>query len=237
MKNLLIFLLLGLLGLSSLMAQETQNDSIAPMQLEEPNRFDFIIQRSLLLGSADSMAVLKNSSGSWFLGLGFKLPIAHNRLGVRVQPGINWLKFNHAQNDTSKSFPNSRNDYSVQRHRLAYVELPVGVYYNITLDEERNPKAFVEAGGFVGYGFDFVLKTKETTLRDQGVTTKTNNLPDVEPLRYGLYGRVGYRWLALHVSYRLTDVFEPFVTDIDGTVTTTPYPIFPSVQFGVTVLL
>ena len=237
MKNLLIFLMLCFLGLYGLQAQETKKDSIPALQLEEPNRFDFILQRSILLGKADTMATLKNSSGSWFIGLGFKLPIAQNRLGVRVQPGINWLKFNHALNDTTKSFPDSRTDYTLQRHRLAYLEVPVGIYYNISLDEERNPKAFVEAGGFAGYGFSFVLKTKETTVRDQGLKTKTSNLPDLEALRYGVYARAGYRWFALHFSYRLTNVFEPFVTNIDGTVTTTPYPIFPSAQFGVTVFL
>ena len=154
-----------------------------PLAVQMPNTFDFVFQRDYMLGSGDADTASLRGSGSWFIGLGFKIPFADNRFGIRVTPGINWLKINYDHTDSDKQFPiigdtvvsnlypdlstitdpevralvqeqldalasRLKNvDYELQRHRLTYVDVPVGIYANLTRDENRKGEVFVEGGG------------------------------------------------------------------------------------------
>jgi hypothetical protein len=238
----------------------------SPLELEAANTFDFIVQRDYLIGSGDADTASLRGSGSWFLGLGFKIPIAKNRLGFRISPRFNWLKINYDHTDEDKRFPiiadtvvsnlypdlstitdpeareiaraqldamaaSLRNtSYELQRQRLTYIEVPVGLYFNITTDEEtQKAKACIEAGGTIGYNIGNIFKYRSTNRQDQSVQTRVNEVPDVESFRYGWYARAGFKKIAATFTYRSSYLFSFENAQMIHK--------FPQMQLGLTVML
>ncbi|MEM6261781.1 MAG: outer membrane beta-barrel protein [Bacteroidota bacterium] len=256
-------LFLGLVMVTfSIHLQAQEVDSALVMKVEDVSRFDLVFQRSFLLGAADATFPMQSTSGSYFVGLGFKFGFLNNKLGIRAQPGINWLRLNYSTNDDlfpeSSILPQDSSQqnatFEIQRHRLTYFEVPLGIYFNISQDEDLNPKAFIEAGGFISYLFAEMLK--EGTRANESaplIRTKTPEIAYIgsdQRLRYGLYARAGYRWFALFASLRLSDVFEPgavirnsadeAVVGTDGELLSVPQKtedMVPQLQIGVTIFL
>ncbi|MFK7970090.1 MAG: outer membrane beta-barrel protein [Bacteroidia bacterium] len=249
-----------------------QQDSIpprvmneSPLPLEVPNTFDFILQRGFLVGNGDADTASLRTSGSWFLGMGFKIPLANNRFGFRITPGINWLKINYDHTDGDKRFPliadtvvsnlypdltsiedsaarstaldqlnalaaRLRNvEYDLQRQRLTYIEVPIGVYFNIKKDEENKAVAFVEAGGIIAYNISGIFKYRYNNRQDQSVQSRVNEVPDVEAFRYGWYARLGYKKVSASINYRSSYIFT-FEKDLQA-------HKFPQLQLGIGVSL
>jgi hypothetical protein len=231
--------------------RDSTRSGIDSMQTEEVNVVDIIIQRGLMVGNGDTTnsTPIKNTSGTWFVGLGFKIPVIKNKAGFRLTPGLAFTKLNYDSVNVGKEFPGlidstESKDYFFQKHRLAYFQVPLGVYVNFTTDEKGRPQIFGEAGGYIGYRIGGVLRYGENKVRidadgeaqDQQVRTKITNIPDMEPLQYGFYGRLGYKNVAFNVNYRVPRLFkEPRTNDLgelDGT-----NPLFPRLELGVTLLL
>lgn len=231
MKYLLCLLTVLCMG-AALQAQETAPRDTSFDYLDELDRFNFIVQRGILLGGSPDFAPLRTTSGSWFLGLGFKAPLKQNRIGFRIQPGIEWLRLNYNQSTEDKQFPDTVRYAFSQLHRIAYASLPVGFYYNLTVDSLRNAQIFIEAGGFAGYSIGSVLKYSDRNVLDQQVQTRISNVQDLQRLQYGLYLRAGYRRIAATFSYRLTDIFQA-VEFAPGQ----PYPVFSRAQISLTAML
>ena len=74
-----------------------------------------------------------------------------------------------------------------------------------------------------GQGFE-LRKTKEQGIPD-----------DLEDLRYGLYARAGYRWVGLHFTYRLSNIFSDQFSPCNDR-SALP-PCMPVAQLGLTVML
>jgi hypothetical protein len=238
----------------------------SPLELEAANTFDFIFHRDYILGSGDADTASLRGSGSWFIGLGFKIPLAKNRMGFRISPGFNWLKLNYDHTDEDKQFPviadtvvstlypdlNAITDpeareiaraqldamaaslrntsYELQRQRLTYIEVPVGFYFNISKDEAtQKAKAYVEAGGMVGYNISNIFKYRSNNRQDQSVQTRVNEVPDVEAFRYGWYARAGFKKIAATFTYRSSYIFS-FENDLQT-------HKFPQMQLGLTFML
>jgi len=122
------------------------------------------------------------------------------------------------------------------------------VYVNFTTDEKGRPQIFGEAGGYIGYRIGGVLRHGENRdrteqindvkkVRNQQVRTKISNIADMENIQYGLYVRAGYRNIAVFAQYRLTDLFTEFKTNVLGNNTAAKNPLFPPLEFGLTLLL
>jgi hypothetical protein len=237
----LFFLLLATFAFSQKAANDSSAVKTDTLETEEVNVVDIIIQRGLMAGTNNvgDLTSLKNSSGTWFVGLGFKIPVLKNKAGFRLTPGIAWTKLNYDSVDVAKTFPDLPDgvDYNFQKHRLAYFQVPLGAYMNFSVDPKGRALIFGEAGGFVGYRIGGVLRYGENSVRDQVIRTKISNIPDMKNLQYGLYGRVGYKNVALNVQYRITDLFEKYKTDVEGNDTGILNPIFPQLEFGLTILL
>ncbi|MEL6844884.1 MAG: hypothetical protein AAFP02_16880, partial [Bacteroidota bacterium] len=125
-----------------------------------------------------------------------------------------WTIYDYAQS-SNKTFPTvlDENEPLIsEKHRLYVIELPVGLYWNITKDEDNDPLVFAELGGYAGY----VLSAQYLTERSTGVRTRVlkdkglEQEGDFQRLRYGAYARLGYKWAAIYASYRLSDVFDTF---------------------------
>ena len=226
-------------------AQDIPQDSslvdTSALETEEINVIDIIFQRSLLLGATSAETDIKNSSGSSFVGLGFKLPLVKNKAGFRVAPGFAWMKLNYDSINKPESniFPDLTDSlgYTFQRHRISYIQLPVGIYVNFNTDEKGRPQIFGEIGGYVGYRVSRVLRYGQSSVREQQIRTKVTNIPDTRDLQYGLYGRLGYKKIAFYGQYRLERLFAPKKTDLNNVSTEILNPTFPQLELGVTILL
>lgn len=225
--------------------QEISSDSTSVeknnLNTEEVNVVDIVLQRGLMVGVGNTSdeTQIKNSSGSWFVGLGFKIPVLKNRAGFRLTPGLAFTKLNYDSVDVAKIFPDLPGgvDYNFQKHRLTYLQVPLGVYVNFSVDEKGRALIFGEAGGYVGYRIAGVLRHGENSVRDQQIRTKITNVADMENLQYGLYGRVGYKSIAIHAQYRITRLFNKEKTDVEGANTGIPNPAFPQLEVGISFLL
>ena len=222
MKSILLTLLgLSLLALSPLAAQDSAQVASPALPTDPPRSFSLVFNRGFMLSGSqpDSVPLNGTGSGTYFIGAGFKFPLWQNKLGLRVAPGIAFTHFTYEQTNL-KTFPSIQDSLAypltLERHGATWVELPLGFYANFSRDEDGDPRFFAEIGGYVGYLLAANYKTRYTNV-DIGnlrVKEKIRDLHKVESewerLRYGLYGRLGYKWASLYVCYRLSEVFDEF---------------------------
>ncbi|MDX2247593.1 MAG: porin family protein [Bacteroidia bacterium] len=213
---------------------------------DPPSRFDLVFNRGLMLVSStqDSVPISGSNSGTFFIGGGIKFPLAKNKMGIRVTPGVAFSRIQYNQT-TIKTFPTIPDSLSFtltsEKHSLTYVELPLGFYLNISRDEDNDPKFFVEAGGYVGYLLSASYKTKYVNSDGQRVKTQVSDLEKIEAeferIRYGLYGRLGYKWASLYYSFRLSALFDEFANDPPRGGQGYKNPVIPPMEVGLTIFL
>lgn len=259
MKSLLSIILLGLLTFGNIYGQEVteleadsttlsieDEDFRTELPVDRASNFSLIFQRGFMLvtDKVDSVNFNGGLSGSFTLATSFKINLFKNTVGLRLQPGITWIKADYAQTNAN-TFPSVPDSFSSswivssEKHRFTYLEMPIGIYVNLSKDEDGDTKAFIEAGGYFGYKMGGAYKLKyDDTAVDEVVTVKRTGIRDLEELRYGIYGRVGYKWIALYYSYRLTDIFQEFRTDAEtGAATSFKYPKYPEMELGISIFL
>ncbi|MEM7369389.1 MAG: porin family protein [Bacteroidota bacterium] len=186
---------------------------------DRPRNFSLVFNRGLMLtgSSPDSVPLNGNSSGTYSIGGGIRIPLIKDAVRLRLTPSISWTHFSYDQTNL-KTFPTVADSLpqqlTLEKHTLIFGELPLGVIFNLSRDEDGDPRFFVEAGGYVGYLLGANYKTRFKDSEGLRVKNKRRDLEGIESeferLRYGLYGRVGYKWAALYFSYRLSDVFDEF---------------------------
>lgn len=210
-------------------AQEERSDNLP---VDRPRFFNLIFNRTFQISPSneESAGAPINSftSGNYFLGASFKTNFNHGSFGFRFQPGLAWQLLSYEQLD-AKTFPSTTTDLDLERHRMMYLEVPVGIFVNITKDEDGDPLVHIEGGAYAGYLLNSAYKVKFQNSLGQEVKTVTKDIPDLQDVRYGLYGRVGYKWLSLYYSYRLSDLFKEN--------TTNPIPGMPRMEFGFSFIL
>ena len=257
MKSLFSLALVLFLSLSMVTAQEIEENPAGKEKKEKKStslaadrasNFSLLFQRGFMLVTQKTDTVNLNGglSGSFTLGTSFKVNLFKNVVGLRLQPGINWSKADYAQTKAN-TFPSVQDSFPAnwivnsEKHRFTFLELPIGLYVNLTKDEDGDPRLFLEAGGYFGYRTGSAYKLKYDDVngeQTQTVTLKRANVPDLENLRYGIYGRFGYKWIAAYYSYRFSDVFRQFRTDpATGLPTPFQYPRYAPMELGITVFL
>jgi|GEM_PF-2489294 len=244
-KNMKIFrtflfcLLTYLICIPQIQAQDDPPEPVAPKKtsnIGQKRVLGIVFNRGFVMqGSKDASTPISGGrSGTSFLGFNYNVELG-DRFGFRIQPGFSWVKYSYQQVDT-KTFPSTLDTLDYEKHRLSFAEVPIGVYLNLTLSDDNKPQLFVEGGGFIGYMTGAILKTKgqiDVGELDQTIINKVRDTKDFERLRYGVYGKLGYKWIAIHFTYRLSDVFTEFATDVDGNNTTVRNPTIPPMEIGV----
>lgn len=239
MKQPFLIFLACWLAMAPSSAQDTRSDNLL---VDRPDNIDLTLARGFLLISEEQEGVPINagSSGTISLGLGLKLHLPGNVVGLRVNPNISWTRFAYDQT-AEKQFPTEVDPdrvLSVEKHRFTFIDLPVGVFVNITKDEDGDSRFFMEAGGFVSYKTSGVYKTRyEDELLDQEVRVRVRGVKDVEEWRYGVYGRIGYKWIALHFAYRLSEVFKPNPLNANGQPSGFEVIDLPPMELGLAIFL
>lgn len=180
-------------------------------------------------GSESSFAPINSlNSGTYGIGLSILLPPFRNSIKFKIQPQISWTVFNYSQEE-DKLFPTSFRDtiaFDNEKQRITFVELPVGIVFLAKKDSHGDPIFFIEGGGFIGYRIGSAYKTDFTNDNDQEVKNKINNLENLRDFRAGIYGKLGYRWISLYYSFRLTNVFDQEVFE------NISYPNLPEMEIG-----
>jgi len=222
-----------ILSVNILCAQDEETDNLP---VDRMDHIRLVFNRGLLIGSlnSDDQAPINGSlSGSLFLGVGVKFGLIGNKMGLRITPGVNWYKLNYDQED-EKQFPTDTT-FGSEKHRFTYVELPIGIYFNFSQDEDGDPKLFAEVGGFTGYKIGAIYKRK---FEENGRTVKIKrtDVPGIENWRLGVYARLGYKRWALYYSYLLSDIFDSFVTE-DGSELSRNPDLPPRMEVGISFFL
>ncbi|MEL6675075.1 MAG: outer membrane beta-barrel protein [Bacteroidota bacterium] len=223
------------------------------LPVDESSIFNLIFTRGFMMtgtlaaeNQADSVPLNGGSSGSFQLHAGIKIPIYRNRVGLRLSPGISWTNIVYNQLE-GKTFPtlvaDSLPTFSLEKHGQTHVSLPLGVYVNITTDEDGDPVWFLEAGGYLRYmmAASYKVKYEENGLqiKEKARGLHTLSDPEFNRLSYGLYARLGYKWFSAYANMRLTEVFDEFTNDAfnprqNGTFKN---PIIPPIEVGFSIFI
>lgn len=228
-------------------APRISTEAVGNLPVDPPRRFSLVFTRSFLLGNGpDTVSINGGGSGTFSIGGGIKVPLVKETLGLRITPGVSWTSYQYDQTErkTFPTIPDSlKYDLTQEKHRLTTLDMGLGVYINLSKDEDDDPKFYAELGGYAGFLMGASYKTKYTNGTGQRVRERVRDLEKVseefERFRYGIYARLGYKWAALHFSYRLTDVFDEFTNDflkpkdVDGF----KNPKIPPIEFGISIFL
>lgn len=216
------------------------------LNTDPPSKFDLVFNRGFILTgtSQDTVPVNGSNSGTFSIGGGIKFPLANNTFGIRLTPGVAFTQINYNQTSV-KTFPTIPDSLpftlTSEKHRLMYVEVPLGVYFNVSRDEDNDPKLFVEAGGYFGYMMGASYSYRYNNSAGQRVKVQTRDLEkeenEFQRIRYGIYGRLGYKWAALYINYRLSNVLDEFANNPPKDVVGYKNPKFPPIEVGLTIFL
>lgn len=229
-------------------AMDTNSDDVDPWEDEEPKRFQLLYSRGFLLDATalDSVPLNAFGSGTHSLQGGFKIHLFRNYAAVRISPGVTWLRYSYNQNDL-KTYPTVPDSLPFtlerERHQLFYLEVPVSLVINITKDEDGDSEFFIEGGGYFGYLMGGSYKQRYTDANGLEVVYTERGLPGLEDewqrLRYGVFGRVGYKWAALYYNLRFSPVLDELTNASRRPVDSDAYrnPNFPTMQLGISILL
>lgn len=199
--------------------------------------FDLVLIRSALLNQpeSDSIPILGKKSGTTFLGAGISVDIWKERFGLRLQPGLAWMTLRYAQRP-EKTFPEPLTGLEKEKHLMTYAMLPIGLYLALTTDRKSQPGLFLEAGVYGGYRIGGIYKTHGINDRGQKVTGRVRNVADLETYPYGFYGRLGYKRAAVQIGYRHSQVFTPFKSRPDNSLTEYRNPVLTPYEIGAVVI-
>ncbi|RMG29650.1 MAG: PorT family protein [Bacteroidetes bacterium] len=228
-------------------AQQQEQQEQPPsdnLPVDRPDNFDLSFSRSFLLITDEQEGVPLNagSSGTIAIGAGAKLNLARGTFGFRIHPTISWLRYSYDQT-RDKRFPSlppadTAQTLDVEKHRFTYIDVPVGFFINFTKDEDGDSQFFMEGGGFLGYRTGSAYKTRfKDELQDQDIRVRVKGVKDLEDWRYGLYARLGYKWVALHFTYRLSEVFKPNPVRADGSPSGFDKLNMPPMELGILIFL
>lgn len=254
LTGLFLVLLFFLVASPQAFSQESDSSDtkIKNLPVDPPKRFSLVFNRGFTLpGPAqDTVPLSSTASGTYFIGAGFRFPFTErNVVGLRATPGLAWTSYSYqlTVDQTFPSIPDSTEfAYTQEKHRLFFLEMPLGIYINFTRDEDGDPLFFGELGGYVGYMGSAEYRIKYRNGAGQRVEERTKDLeqisdpePEFQRLRYGAYARIGYKWFSLYYSMRLTDVFDEFTNpslrpkDVEGF----KNPGMPPMEIGISLFL
>jgi hypothetical protein len=155
-----------------------------------------------------------NTSKSWNFNLNFaqySFPLIKDRFGLITGMGIEWSNY-HFENSNSIKKDNGKvvaDTLSVDliKNRFQTTFLTVPLLFELQLfNGDRNDRLYI-SGGVIG-GIKLFSNTK-IKYYENGSKQKSKNKGDyyLNPLRYGLTARVGYKMVELYANYYLTPLF------------------------------
>ncbi len=247
MKHALFTILISVFSFVCLSGQATDQNMARPKSDKIPvtgsEKVDIIFSRTFMFGNADSASLAQGRSGSYSFGIGYGIPLGRS-VEIKFEPRVTWQKlvFTENSSDSTKFFPSTArgSDYVYEKLRMAYVEVPLGFKFKGARNAEDKYKFLFEAGFSFGFNVGGTAKSRFDVDSDGNgsldakLTTKVNNIPDLNELRYGPYARLGTNWISIYGFYRMTEIYNedarfPTPTTVSGE---RAYPKFPKLEIG-----
>ena len=234
MKRLCVaFMALGLL-VSVGYSQKTDLKNDQVKKLPKPKKQDVILfnfnwmtMLNAPKGAGDSMWISPFSRGfdvalmydiplgrspiSFAVGANFSFENFFTNQIVRDSAGGSKLYFDNIQQMINRDNPTTKRDWNKAKISTAIVELPIEFRFRLK-PHKRN--TFKMAVGFkVGYVIDTWQKYNGPNyLAGEDLNTNlrqvTYEVPAVNRLRYGVFGRIGYSRFSVYVGYSINPVFS-----------------------------
>jgi hypothetical protein len=103
-----------------------------------------------------------------------------------------------------KTFPDTLHDYNKQILRFMGAQFPVGVVYTLKRSKTKDSTRifYVEAGTILGFNLPPSYKLKYSLSKYK----ESFYLSNWNPVQLGIYGRLGWKYLAFYGSYRFTNI-------------------------------
>lgn len=214
-----IFLLLALIaGLWSLsqpvLAQDSTavnqpgRDPEARLRIRGGERIDFVFTRGILLrGDLPAQYPMDpGRSGSYSLGMALGLHFGRG-LAMRFEPRLTWHNVFYSQTP-EKTYPTDSNGlFLFEKERGFYIEMPIGFKFNLARNTKDKVRLYLELGAQGGILAGSMYKRRSLLADGTKYTEKFHDVPGLNPLRYGFYGRIGTKIFAAHVFYRISEIF------------------------------
>lgn len=245
MKHALFTALITVFSFVCLSAQTSDQNVARPKSEKIPvagsEKVDLIFSRTFMFGDANGADIAQGRSGSYSLGIGYGIPLGR-AVEIKFEPRVTWQKLVFTEGDADKYFPSSAfgEDYIYEKLRMGYVEVPIGFKFKGARNAEDKYKFLFEAGFSFGFNVSSTAKARYqvdsigNNAVDARLTTKVNNIPDLNELRYGPFARIGTNWISIYGFYRMTPIFdeeEQFFTPLGNRA----YPTFPQLELGVSI--
>ena len=170
---------------------------------------DFSLQRT-----AETEFLDLNTGKSWNFNLNFaqySFPILFNRFGLVTGMGFEWSNYHFQNNNTIQKLDGEIQalDLTVNpvKNRFQTTYLTVPLLAEVQLFKGDRDDRLYFSGGIIG-GIKLFSNTK-IKYYDDGSKEKKKNKGDfyLNPLRYGLTARVGYKMVKLYANYYITPLF------------------------------
>ncbi len=235
---------------------EKKVDSLVAKEQFEPKpgeRFDLIFNFSFPIVPAapsDQVPVSFNPFQSNTISLMFSYNFVLNRrITLRTFPGFTWYKLSFQQGDASKLFPSTATDITKlstvtsETLRAFYLEFPLALSWVIERDEREKPLIYWDIGGSFGFIAPLIGTTEYERIRgtdSQSITETFKPIPNFQTWRFTALTRIVYKFVGLHVQYRLNELFYTDKGYSSNNITepgTNSYPTLPKLEVGITIVL
>lgn len=190
---------------------------------------DFLLNYTLFSASymPDSAPITSGASGLTHIGIGYDLSL-RKWLALRFELGFSFLKINFSQT-TDKTFPTVGDSlYVYERLKTNYMMIPLAFRFIFHRTSKGKVDFFADAGFNFGVllGGSYKLRLKDSENGDRAILKLRIN-SQVNPIRYGAFGRMMYKFIGLYANYRLSTVYKSNLN----------YPKFSQLEYGVSLIL
>jgi hypothetical protein len=219
-------------------------DTLEKEPVNYDQRFDFIFNKGFLVTGAtpDSATISSAGSGTYFLGCSFNF-LLNRYLSLRLEPGISIFKLVYvtAADQRFPPIPDpmlSRDQIKESKFRFTYAETAAGVGLNINRDLKERVTTYAELGFSAGVLLDGIHKIVADRPSAKSIVLKFQEDANPATFRFGLYGKILYRWVGLWAFYRLTNLFKQnatYLIENDGGIG--KFPKIPAFELGICIQL
>jgi hypothetical protein len=207
-------------------------------KIRPTERFDLVYNNGFLVTTnmIDTIPLRSASSGSQYFGFSYNL-IASPRWIFKFQTGICYYGFsfiNVPKKQHTALFTFESDSVSNKKLQMTYLDFPLSIAYVWKRDTTKGKFiSMIEFGPTIGFqlsssfSFDQMLNGKTARINFSGI-------PDLNPLKLGLYTKISYGIVGLWVYYRLNPVFQSNARIHNSE---NHYPKFSGLEIGFSIIL
>ena len=163
-----------------------------------------------------------NTSRSWYisfnifdLGIPFNKSSGRNTIGLGTGLGMEWHNYHFDNEITLDKIdgqivgkPNFDNkNFDKNKLTVSYLTVPLFFEMQFPSSKEYDERFFISFGGFAGVKL-FSYTNQKYTLDGKDEKEKKASDYYLNPFKYGVSARIGYRFLDIFANYNLSTLFE-----------------------------